>query len=189
MFSPLDSLELRKAMIREQLASRLERGMIVPGTEERAGAEVLKSMSEPEIVKVGPEGYIHGWIKVGADSIGSHHSSDDEGSAAQRLGVTARGPWVMHKNRLIGFTGSNEVTGLPHDKSQPFDPHYISKEDFAEAEKNPAEGTPWYNGKKLGSTASKKEAIEAVARSHEAYLQAHGVPPEKYLKKPRAAKP
>jgi hypothetical protein len=47
----------------------------------------MQKSQQAEITKVGPHGYIHGWIKVGTGSLAAHHSAKDSGSAFSRLGL------------------------------------------------------------------------------------------------------
>jgi hypothetical protein len=63
-------LEMRKQQIRFQAALRI------------FGVDTLvKAAAEPEIEKVGPHGYVHGWIKVAASDLSDSFRDKDSSSA------------------------------------------------------------------------------------------------------------
>jgi len=96
--SIFSTLAQEKSRIDDAVYDRLERGIISTMVTE-------KSATEPDLVKVGPEGYIHGWIKVGPD----HADVPLKGHAIQsiehRLGKTRRETWhhAFHDGKHIGM--------------------------------------------------------------------------------------
>jgi hypothetical protein len=191
-------LEARKLRIRQSVVmswyADQPSGMIPPGME---GGTVEKSESEPEVTKVGgPHGYIHGWIKVGADSLAAHKSIKDEGSSFKRQGLKYEGATGRIKDgtgKTIGhISPGNQSVGFHEDDGslalQPYlNPQrkvrYVSRFVSPRAESGGSKKEVRYGGEYdeadpkvpegsqlIGIGKNMSEAKEAIARAHEARL-------------------
>ena len=152
------TLAVRKQMIRDNVVKSWYTSFM--DQEPR----ITKSIAEPDTVKVGPKGYVHGWIKVGADSMAAGHRSDDPDSAFKRQKM---------KMDSGGFSVSKPIPGqIGRDKVGTVSRKYGDSRWHAlviTSKTGSKTGGDWKTAD-IGSHPSKKVAVEAIARAHEAMV-------------------
>jgi hypothetical protein len=95
----------------------------------KSADSTLREMAYAELLKVGPKGYEHGWIFVGAPGIGAlvHHPEHGHGKVVR----------AGKKTSEVQFTSGHRAA-FEHSASGPSDMHFVARTSASMSRKRPA---------------------------------------------------